>query len=125
LLSFDEDSFDQLEHFMPLAKWASKNRHFLAAEEFQAIQKRSGRVVKSETNASFSPNMESIWTEMKERAEELQELLSVDLRREIETIEREIENADPPESSSTSVGHRIQHPAGSTIESIFEALIEQ
>jgi hypothetical protein len=59
-----------------------------------------------------------------ERAEELQELLSVDLRWEIETIEREIDNADPPESSSTSVGRRIQQPASSTIESIFEALIE-
>jgi hypothetical protein len=124
LLSFDEDSFDQLEHFMPLAKWANKNRPLLAAEEFKAIQERSARVVKSEATASFSPNMESIWTEMKERAEELQELLSVDLRREIETIEGEIENADKPESSSYRVEQKIQPPAVLTIDSIFESLIE-
>jgi hypothetical protein len=68
--------------------------------------------------------MESIWTEMKDNVEALQQLLSVDFSLEIATIEREIENADKPECSSYRVEQKIQPPAASTIDSIFEALIQ-
>lgn|GEM_PF-6652008 len=124
LLCLDEGSFDQLEDFVPLAEWARKNRSRLTAEEFKAVQERSSRVVKSRMDVWFSPNRESIWVEMKESVENLQELLSMDFSQEIEAIEKRIEAAEKPESSSDEVGQTIQPPSASTVDSIFEALIQ-
>lgn len=68
--------------------------------------------------------MESIWSEMKDTVEELQDNLGMDFSQEIETIEREMENAEQPEESSGKVGRIIEQPKVAAIDSIFEALIQ-
>jgi hypothetical protein len=123
-LSMDEYSFDQLEYFLPLAKWVSRNHSHLTAEEFKIFQDCTASVVESESNASFSPNMESIWIEMKERVDELQKLLAMDLSQTILTIECEIEDSDKPEASGYQVKKQVEQPKVSAIDSIFESLIE-
>ncbi len=109
---------------MPLAKWVAITRSELTAEEFKNFQSVSARVVNSDTYASYWPNMDSMWIEMKKSVEELQGLLSIDFSQEIETIEREIENAEKPDPISHQVGKQFHLPKGSTIDSIFESLLD-
>ena len=123
-LRLRQDSFDRIDDLIPMAKWVANNGSDLTGDDFRSLTGVFATAVRSATHASYSPNMDSIWIEMKERVEELQNLLSMDFSLEIKSIEQEINNAEKPDPVSYQVGKQIQPRKGSTMDSIFEALVQ-
>jgi Restriction endonuclease len=124
LCDLDPDTFYQLEHFMPLAKWVAEQRWYLTEGELDQFQRLSNNVVRTEVNASFAPNYESIWVEMKQRVEELQNLLSMDFGEEIRAIERGMEHAERPEPDESRVIEALHGERRTSIDSIFDSLMD-
>jgi hypothetical protein len=123
-VSMEDDWFDQLDSFLPIAEWASENRTLFSAEEFAGLKKLAGRIVENETFISFSPNMESIWVEMKETVTRLQKVLTQDFSRDLERIDDRIDSAEKPTTTSQPVTGRAAIPQTTSIDSLFEALLQ-
>jgi hypothetical protein len=123
-LSMEDEWFDQIDAFMPIAKWVSGNRGLFSDEEYAAFKKLAGKIVDNESHIDPHPNMESFWVEMKDGVVELQRLLSQDFRRELERIEEKIEGADKPQTFSQPFSRRDAMSHTTSIDSLFDALLQ-
>jgi hypothetical protein len=122
-LSMEDEWFDTLDAFMPIARWVAGNRELFSQEEYEGFGRLARKVVDSESHIDPFPNMESIWVEMKDSVTELQRLLTQDLKRELERIEERIESAEKPQISSQPFSKRETVVHATPIDSLFDALL--
>ena len=123
-LALEEEWFNQLDAFMPLARWASRQRPLFSDHEFASLQEFAARLVEIEADSDISPNLKSIWEDIKSSVEALEHVLGQDFGSEIGKIERKIEDADTPEPATEQVAGPVTRPPRSSVRSIFEALLQ-
>jgi len=116
---------DELDHFIPLAKWSVENRSLFSDYEFEEFVLVAGEIVREQARVDPTPNVESFWRDMKAGVEKLGEIFKQEFCDDICRIEENMEKAEKPEPTSQIVNVRTLNSGSSSVDSIFEALVNQ
>jgi hypothetical protein len=123
-VTMTDDLFNQLDDFVPVAKWVSAHRALFTQEDFGAFTRLAEEVVDNDVSASYSPNDESIWTSMKDNVEILQDLVLHDFSGVLGRIEEKIETAQKPTPMSHPIGGRDVITRTDSVDALFDALLQ-